>query len=265
MAKVSPADMTKLLSGGAGNPDPDASLGGAISSTTIISQSAVADGPINGSGYTLVETMGAPLGSVGGELSWTQSTNTLKYIKQTGDAGGTLEVTADGTYAIPDTNSGSPSAYLVVSITYATLSSEGDFSTNIKSESADNELFDDIVLADFGGADNYRCFYLRNDHSTDTMFDTKIWINAQPSSGKDTLQLGLDPAGLNGTATTVANETTAPAGVTFSTPTSEGTSLVIGDLTPTDYYAVWVKRNVAAGPTTIPQDISSFRLRFVRE
>ena len=48
---------------------------------------------------------------------------------------------------------------------------------------------------------------------------------------------------------TVSSETFAPAGVTFSTPTSAA-PLTLGDLAPNDYYGVWIRRTVPAGVTT---------------
>jgi hypothetical protein len=43
-------------------------------------------------------------------------------------------------------------------------------------------------------------------------------------------------------ALTIANETTAPVGVTFSTPTTKVAGLTIGDLGPGQCRAYWIKR-----------------------
>lgn len=48
---------------------------------------------------------------------------------------------------------------------------------------------------------------------------------------------------------TVASETFAPTGVTFSTPTSAA-PLTLGDMAPSAYYGVWIRRTVPAGVTT---------------
>jgi len=124
--------------------------------------------------------------------------------------------------------------------------------TDITSSNKKNELFDSVKRYEshFGDTE-YRCFFVTNTHLTETMWDIKIFINSQPVSKVDTLQMGLDPASVGdgfttGIAVTVADENTAPAGVTFTTP-SRLNPLVIGDLAPLKCKAVWVKRIVPAG------------------
>ena len=124
--------------------------------------------------------------------------------------------------------------------------------TDITSSNKKNELFDSVKRYEshFGDTE-YRCFFVTNTHLTETMWDIKIFINSQPVSKVDTLQMGLDPASVGdgfttGVAVTVADENTAPAGVTFSIPTKLN-PLVIGDLAPLKCKAVWVKRIVPAG------------------
>jgi hypothetical protein len=73
-----------------------------------------------------------------------------------------------------------------------------------------------------------------------------VWVSAETPGGVN-IAIGLDPAGVGngsttGVATTVANENTAPAGVTFSTPTSKGTGLAITDLAPGTGRAIWLRR-----------------------
>tara|TARA_Y100000034_G_scaffold86053_1_gene103159 strand:- start:5816 stop:7450 length:1635 start_codon:yes stop_codon:yes gene_type:complete len=55
-----------------------------------------------------------------------------------------------------------------------------------------NNLFDDItpLEADEGQID-YRCFYIFNDHATETIFNIKAWINSQVIKGAD-VKLGID-------------------------------------------------------------------------
>lgn len=100
------------------------------------------------------------------------------------------------------------------------------------------------------GSVKYRCFYVQNDHGSLTLIDTLTWISQLTTSEDDEIAIGLDPAGVNGTATTVANEDSAPAGVSFSTPTNSGAGLDIGDLEPGEFQAIWVRRTVdsAADP-----------------
>jgi len=117
----------------------------------------------------------------------------------------------------------------------------------------DNAIFADVSSADASsGKTYYRCFYVHNNHATLTYLAPHIWIQTQTSSGDTDIAIGLDAAGLNGTATTIADENTAPTGVSFSQPASEGAGLSLGDMAPGDYYAVWVRYtvNASAASTT---------------
>jgi len=112
-------------------------------------------------------------------------------------------------------------------------------------------LFDNITGSESSAGDvEYRCYYFKNAHGTITWEDVVAWLESQISGGAS-VQIGLDPAGVgNGTstgvATTIANESTAPTGVTFSTPTDKPSGLSVGDVGPGEMFAIWVKRTVAA-------------------
>jgi len=108
-------------------------------------------------------------------------------------------------------------------------------------------LFDDVTgdQASAGYVD-YRCVYFRNEDSNSAgLISAMLWIDAQTPAGDD-IAIGLDPAGKNGTATTITNETTAPSGVTFSAPSTKSGGLSLGTLATNDYYAIWIRRNVPA-------------------
>jgi hypothetical protein len=57
----------------------------------------------------------------------------------------------------------------------------------------------------------------------------------------------------------LANEKTAPSGVTFTRPTSKATGLALGDLPAGQYRGVWIRRTIEedAGPIN---DSGSFRV-----
>jgi hypothetical protein len=66
--------------------------------------------------------------------------------------------------------------------------------------------------------------------------------------GHSTLEVGLDPEGIvfagasDPQGAEIANETTAPTGVTFSLPLTKAAGLVIGDMDADDVILVWLKR-----------------------
>lgn len=116
-----------------------------------------------------------------------------------------------------------------------------------------NNLFDKVTAAEAAAGDiEYRCVYLQNDHATDDIDTVTVWINSNTPSTSTTVAIGLDPAGTGngnspGQATTIVNENTAPSGVTFSTPTTEGAGLVIGYLDGQEMAAIWIRWTVTAG------------------
>lgn len=125
-----------------------------------------------------------------------------------------------------------------------TLSLGGAKSSN----DASTTFFDDVQSAEaLAGDIEYRCFYIHNAHATLTMLGTRIWIQTQTPSADTDAAIGLGASAIGGTESSIANENTAPAGVTFSQPSSYGGGLVIGDIPPGSSKAVWVRRTVNAG------------------
>jgi hypothetical protein len=74
-----------------------------------------------------------------------------------------------------------------------------------------------------------------------------IFDDVSGADADTTIAIALAGEGLNATAETVANENTAPVGETFSTPTTEGAGLSLGNIPASQHYAIWIRRTVAAG------------------
>lgn len=126
-----------------------------------------------------------------------------------------------------------------------------------------NNLFDNISGSENASSGvDYRCFFVYNSNTSGTLYSTVIWINNQVSGGAS-IQIGLDPTGNmvhNSTtpqATTIANESGVPAGVSFSDAGSQASGLSIGDLSPVYCRAVWVKRS-ANNSSAINNDGATF-------
>ena len=110
-----------------------------------------------------------------------------------------------------------------------------------------HNLFDIVGSAEASAGDTeYRCIYVYNAHGSLTLQNAKIWISTDGTGGDTDIAIALAGEGVNGTAETVANESTAPVGETFSSPTSEGTGLTLGNIPAGQHYAVWVRRTVNA-------------------
>jgi hypothetical protein len=140
----------------------------------------------------------------------------------------------------------------------------GQISNDQISYSIIENLFDNVSSGEASSGDTeYRCYYIINTSDTDSA-DFAVYIGVETPSADTQIDIGLDPAGVGdgistGVATTIANESTAPAGVTFSHPTDVGSALSIGTLGPGDAQAIWVKRVVSSSAASSPRDDVSIR------
>ncbi len=97
---------------------------------------------------------------------------------------------------------------------------------------------------------DYRCFFFHNAHATLALQTPKVWISSETAGGAS-VAIGLDPAGVTAVglasaqAATIANELTAPAGVTFSAPTTKAAGLAPANIPAGSVVAVWVRRTAA--------------------
>jgi hypothetical protein len=111
-----------------------------------------------------------------------------------------------------------------------------------------NGLFDDVTGAENAALESeYRCVFVHNAHATLTLLSPVLWIASEVAGGA-VCAIGLDPAGATAIgsapvqAATIADENTAPAGVTFTAPTTKATGLALPSLAPGQCAAFWVKR-----------------------
>jgi hypothetical protein len=129
-----------------------------------------------------------------------------------------------------------------------------------------NNLFDD-VSGDENAASNveYRCIFIHNSHATLTMENTVAWVSSEVSGGA-AVAIGVDSiaasaiGGASAQADDIADEDTAPDAVgAFSTPTSKGTALSLGNIAPGYCKALWIKRS-AANSAALDNDGATIRV-----
>lgn len=120
--------------------------------------------------------------------------------------------------------------------------------TDIVDNTAEN-LFDHTTGAESSAGDTeYRCFFVFNDNDTLVYQGAKIWIDSETTHTNANVELGLDLAGVNADADTIADENTAPSpAVTFVEANGEGNALTLGDIPANGRYAVWARRTIGAG------------------
>jgi hypothetical protein len=123
--------------------------------------------------------------------------------------------------------------------------------SGVRSSPTLHNLFD-VVTGDENAASDveYRCVFFVNKHASLALQSSVVWLANQVAGGA-TAAIGLDPSGIvpsgraSAQAVTVANESSAPAGVSFSSPSTKGAGLAIGDITAGYCQAIWIRRTAA--------------------
>ena len=110
-----------------------------------------------------------------------------------------------------------------------------------------NNLMDDISSGEATtGITIYRGLYWDNEHATLQYTTPFMWIDSQTSSGDTSLEMAIADEAKNVAIETIANETTAPVGPTFSAPASKGAGIAVGSLNAGDNRGFWLKYIVNA-------------------
>ena len=118
-----------------------------------------------------------------------------------------------------------------------------------------NGWFDAASAAEnAAGMVDYRCGFVRNLDATLTALSYKLWMEGGDPAGGMQWAIALDTTAASpigqaaAQALEIANDTTAPAGLTWVTPTSEGAGLSFGNLAPGYCRAFWIRRTQTNSP-----------------
>ena len=111
-----------------------------------------------------------------------------------------------------------------------------------------HNLFD-IVTGDENAAGDveYRCIFVHNAHATLTWQAPVVWLSAEVSGGCNAA-IAIDGVAASAIGSSsaqadeVANESTAPSGESFSSPTTKGAGLALSDLPAGQCRAIWIRR-----------------------
>lgn len=113
-------------------------------------------------------------------------------------------------------------------------------------------IFDDVSSAEaVAGDTEFRCVYVHNAHGSLVLTGAVLWIPTNTPSPSTTIDVGLGTSALNATEQSVADENTAPVGVTFVSAASQGAGLALGDIPAGQSRAVWLRRTVTAGAAAV--------------
>ena len=136
-------------------------------------------------------------------------------------------------------------------------------STEVADSPSLHNLFDVVSGAELSAGDvEYRCVYIHNAHATLTAESMVVYINSNTPSADTAAAIGLGTAAINATEQTVANESTAPSGVTFSAAAGSGNALSIGNIPPGQHKSLWLRRTVTAGGAAYSSDVVQLALVF---
>lgn len=132
------------------------------------------------------------------------------------------------------------------------------------STAAGTDLFDTVTGDESAAGDTeYRLVYFRNEDSdSDGLISPVVWVLSNTPSSDTTIAIGIATEGKNATVSAVANENTAPAGVSFSSPASKGAGLSLpsAPYAQNDYVGIWLRRTVSAGAASTGSDPATIRV-----
>lgn len=117
------------------------------------------------------------------------------------------------------------------------------------SNAASAALFDAVSAAEGTAGDvEYRCFYVHNNHGSLTLENPVAWFQSSSLGTNQAIAIALGTAAVNGTEQTVANENTAPTGVTWDTDaTAKAQGVALPNIPAGQHIAIWLRRTVTAG------------------
>lgn len=130
-----------------------------------------------------------------------------------------------------------------------------------------NNLFDDVSGAENAASDvEYRCIFVHNSNSANVLENAVVWLSAETAGGAS-IAIAIDDlaASAIGSASAqadqIADENTAPGtGVgAFSSPTSKGAGLSLGNIANGNCRAIWIRRT-AANSSALSNDSVTIRV-----
>lgn len=192
-----------------------------------------------------------------GTLTYTAATKELQWTPPGGTIGAPVAFTVNGTNVLEGGNNKLKS--IEVTVTTASLpvaNASEPIAISSAVGSLLNNAFDDVSSAEASAGDTeYRAFLIKNTHDTETLNSPiRIWIPQNTPAAGDTFEIAIEApsAQPTGSIQSIANESTAPVGLTFSAPTTEATGILLPiSLAAGQIYGLWQKRIVTAGASAL--------------
>lgn len=128
-----------------------------------------------------------------------------------------------------------------------------------------NNLWNDITGDQNASSQvDYRCVFIHNNNASITLVNPMLWIVSTTASAAQ-LALAVDTtaASVIGSATaqaiSIATSTTAPAGLTFSSPASKAAGIPLSNLPAGQCRAIWLRRT-ATNSAAVNNDTFQIRI-----
>lgn len=136
----------------------------------------------------------------------------------------------------------------------------GTHSANELSATAMNNLFDDVSSAEAtAGRTEHRAVDVTNTGDA-AATSVAFFMDPETTSPSSQIDAGIAASPI-GSTTSVANETTAPSGVTFQHYTS-ASKLVLPDIPVGGYCRLWLRRVVTAGASGTSNDTGTLNVEY---
>ncbi|MDH5542992.1 MAG: hypothetical protein OEY64_08530 [Nitrospinota bacterium] len=245
--------LTGVATDGDPQSNPSASLGGKRSGTVLKSLSASAPSNVTG---VVINDVPSPSGAGSATLGFTFTGKLLAYTAPGDTAGPGVDVSADGSYVL---YSDTATKYMIVTVTSASLPASNQ-SDSIALATMSENLFDNVLSGEAAvGRTEYRAVMVKND-SAAAMNSMKVWIETNTPFADDAVEIAIELP-VSNAIQSIANETTAPTGLTFYTAAGEANALSIGNLAAGAVYGLWIKRVVSVTSQRYANNYFSFTFK----
>lgn len=140
-------------------------------------------------------------------------------------------------------------------------------SSNI-STGVDNNVFDDVSGGEASTGDTeYRAIGFVNTNGSLALTSCVVWIQVDTGNGEDDISFATEAPSaseVTGAIQTIADESTAPTGRTWSDATSKGTGqacpLTSGEVGAGEWFGIWLRRTISAAASAAAAEAVTIRV-----
>lgn len=133
-------------------------------------------------------------------------------------------------------------------------------SVSLVDNTLNNLYADSLGPESVAGSIKYRCIYVHNGHASLTALNAKVYLTTNTPSTDDIIDVAVGTAAINATEQTIANEDTAPTGVSWGNASTYATGYALGDIPFGQHKAFWFRRTITAGASAYDNDSLVFEV-----